>query len=74
MVKRVLAHVDKLEHHPRLGAVPEELEGLRYRQVVAPPCRIFYRAHGEDVLIPHVMRNERLLRMEDLEQDDQKER
>lgn len=66
-VKRVFAHVDKLEQHPKLGPVPEEIEDSRYRHIVEPPCRIFYRNQGEIVFILHVMRSERLLRKENLE-------
>ena len=67
LVKRVFDHVDKLEQHPMLGPVPEELEGSRYRHIVEPPCRIFYRHTGNSVFILHVMRSERLLREENLE-------
>lgn len=66
-VRRVLAHVDKLELHPLLGPVPPELEESRYRQIVEPPCRIFYRHEKESVFILHVMRSERLLRVANLE-------
>lgn len=66
-VRRVFAHIDKLEQHPRLGPVPPELEELRYRQIVEPPCRIFYRHEKERVFILHVMRSERLLRESNLE-------
>ena len=60
-VKRVFAHIDKLEQHPGLGPAPPELEDSRYRQVVEPPCRVFYRQQGKTVFILHVMRSERLL-------------
>jgi plasmid stabilization system protein ParE len=66
-VRRVFAHVDKLERHPLLGSVPSELEQARYRQIVEPPCRIFYRHEEESVFILHVMRSERLLREIELE-------
>ena len=66
-VRRAFAHVDKLEHHPLLGPVPSELEQSRYRQLVEPPCRIFYRYEKESVFILYVMRTERLLREVDLE-------
>lgn len=68
-VRRVFSHIDKLEQHPRLGPVPEELEGSRYRHIVEPPCRIFYRHQGESVFALHVMRTERLFRKENLERD-----
>jgi len=56
--------VDRLESHPRLGSKPQDLKGWRYRQIVEPPCRIFYREDSGQVLILHVMRAERLLRPE----------
>ena len=64
LVQKIFEHVDHLENHPRLGSKPEELKGWRYRQIVEPPCRIFYREDSGRVLILHVMRSERLLRSE----------
>ena len=61
-VRRVFSHIDKLEQHPRLGRTPPEMEGARYREIVEPPCRIFYRREGNQLFIVHVMRVERLLR------------
>ena len=52
-----LNHLD-----PRLGSKPPELRGWRYRQIVEPPCRIFYREDSGRVLSLHVMRSERLLK------------
>ena len=66
-VRRVFAHVGKLGQHPRLGPIPPELEESRYRQIVEPPCRAFYRQEGKKVFILHVMRSERLLREANLE-------
>jgi plasmid stabilization system protein ParE len=66
-VRRVFAHIDKLEQRPRLGPVPPELEESRYRQIVEPPCRVFYRQQGKKVFILHVMRSERMLRTGNLE-------
>lgn len=62
LVKRVLAHVEQLADHPQSGSRPQELGQSRYRQVVEPPCRIFYRHDGHKVFILYVMRAERLLR------------
>lgn len=61
-VKRVLAHVEQLTDHPDSGSRPQELRRSRYRQIVEPPCRVFYRHDGDKVFILHVMRSERLLR------------
>ena len=43
LVRRVFRHVDQLIVHPDSGSKPRELRGGRYRQIVEPPCRIFYR-------------------------------
>jgi toxin ParE1/3/4 len=72
LAQKIFQHVEKLERHPRLGSKPEDLKGWRYRQIVEPPCRIFYREDsGGRVLILHVMRSERLLRPELLSDRDQ---
>ena len=62
LVKRVFGHVAQLVEHPESGSRPRELKHSRYRQIVEPPCRIFYRYDGQKVYILHVMRSERLLR------------
>jgi toxin ParE1/3/4 len=62
LVRRVFEHVDQLTAHPESGSKPLELKRSRYRQIVEPPCRIFYRYDGKSVYVLHVMRSERLLR------------
>jgi toxin ParE1/3/4 len=62
LVRRVFEHVDQLTAHPESGSKPLELKRSRYRQIVEPPCRIFYRYDGKTVYVLHVMRSERLLR------------
>ncbi len=62
LVQRVFEHVDQLQRHPESGSKPKELKGWRYRQVIEPPCRIFYRYEADQVLILHVMRSEQRLR------------
>ena len=62
LVKRIFAHVAQLVDHPESGSRPQELGRSRYRQVVEPPCRVFYRYDGRKVFILYVMRGERLLR------------
>ncbi|MGY0634057.1 type II toxin-antitoxin system RelE/ParE family toxin [Luteimonas sp. A478] len=62
LVKRVFAHVEQLADHPESGSRPEELGRSRYRQVVEPPCRVFYRYDGYKVFILYVMRAEQLVR------------
>lgn len=62
LVRKVFEHVEHLEAHPESGSRPPELKRSRYRQIVEPPCRIFYRYDGETVLVLFVMRSEQLLR------------
>jgi toxin ParE1/3/4 len=61
LVQKVFEHIDQLERHPKSGSVPRELRGSRYRQIVDPPCRVYYRFDGKRVWILHVMRSEQLL-------------
>ncbi|ASK90180.1 type II toxin-antitoxin system RelE/ParE family toxin [Xanthomonas campestris pv. trichodesmae] len=62
LVKRVFAHVEQLIEHPDSGSRPQELKRSRYRQIVEPPCRVFYRVDGQRIVLVHVMRSERALR------------
>lgn len=62
LVRRVFERVDHLQSYPESGSRPPELKRSRYRQVIEPPCRVFYRHDGERVYILHVMRSEQLLR------------
>lgn len=66
LVKRIFGHIEQLEVHPQSGSYPQELGRSRYRQIVEPPCRVFYRYDGHKVHILHVMRSERLLRKQSL--------
>ena len=62
IIARIFGHVEQLADHPESGSRPQELRRSRYRQIVEPPCRVFYRYDGRKVFILHVMRSERLLR------------
>jgi toxin ParE1/3/4 len=62
LVARVFEKVESLRRFPHLGSCPPELPGMPYRQLVIPPCRIFYRTEHKRVLIVHVMRGEQLIR------------
>lgn len=62
LVQNVFRHVDQLTEHPKSGSKPAELKGWRYRQIVEPPCRIFYRHERSQVFILHVMRGEQQLK------------
>jgi toxin ParE1/3/4 len=69
-VRKVFRAVERLKRYPNSGRRPAELPATPYREVIVPPCRIFYRAEEDAVFILHVMRSERLLRSFLLEQRD----
>jgi toxin ParE1/3/4 len=58
LVRRVLERVEQLIAQPESGSVPRELRRSRHRQMVEPPCRIFYRYDGKRVYVLYVMRGE----------------
>ena len=62
LVQRVFKYVEQLIEHPKSGSVPKELRGMKYRQIVEPPCRVFYRTIKNRVVILHVMRGKMRLR------------
>lgn len=62
LVRRIFQHVGQLIEHPESGSRPSELRKSRYRQIVEPPCRIFYRYDRKKVFVVHVMRGEMQLR------------
>lgn len=62
LVQKVFSSVERLEHFPKSGRTPPELEDSRYLEVVVNPCRIFYRIENDIVFILYVMRSERKLR------------
>ena len=66
-VRKVFDTVARLKQFPDSGRHPAELPDTRYREVVVPPCRVFYRVEGGTVFILYVMRSERLLRTHLLE-------
>ena len=61
-VQTVFERVERLESHPKSGKCPLELRRSIYREVIVPPCRIFYRIDDENVYILHMMRTEQLQR------------
>jgi len=72
LVQRIFRHVNQLANHPKSGYKPPELRGWRYRQIVEPPCRIFYREESGRAYILYVMRAERLLRRTKLRSREEK--
>lgn len=62
LVKTVLDKSKRLQDFPRSGRIPPELPNSVYREIVVPPCRIFYRLDDTQVFLLFVLREERLLR------------
>jgi len=62
LVKAVFDKTERLETFPKSGRIPPELPDSVYREMLVPPCRIFYREDEQRVLILFVMREERQLR------------
>jgi toxin ParE1/3/4 len=58
LVTMVFDKLERLISFPESGKVPPELEGLNYREVVASPCRVFYKFESGKVFVLHVMRQE----------------
>ena len=67
LVEEVFDKTDRLEDFPHSGRVPPELPNSVYRDVVVPPCRIFYREDEKQIFVIYVMRDERQLRVYMLE-------
>ena len=55
-VQKVFKKVASLGRFPFLGKRIPELQDLPYRQLVVPPCRIFYRGDKEKIHIISVLR------------------
>lgn len=62
LVSNVFTKVERLENLPESGRKPPELKESRYREIIVPPCRIFYRVEDEKIFILYVMRSEKKLR------------
>jgi toxin ParE1/3/4 len=61
-VRKVFNVIERLKDFPSSGKRPVELPDTPYREVIVPPCRVFYRVESDTVIILYVMRSERLLR------------
>lgn len=62
LVESVFDKTTRLEIFPESGRLVPELEHSNYREIIVNPCRIIYTVKDDDVLILHVMRQERDLR------------
>ena len=67
-VRKMFTAVERLKDYPSSGKRPLELPDTPYREVIVPPCRVFYRVEADTVVILYVMRSQRLLRSYVLDQ------
>ena len=64
LVRNTFKRVEQLTHHPKSGKSVEELKGSIYRELVLPPCRIFYREENDSIYIIHIIREEKTLHID----------
>ncbi len=64
LVREAFSRVDHLAHHPKSGKLVEEFDVSVYREIVLPPCRIFYRLADEIVYIIHLIREDQFLHID----------
>ena len=67
-VRKVFTAVERLKRYPNSGKRPVEVPHTAYRELIVPPCRVFYRLEADTVIILYVMRSERLFRSYVLDQ------
>lgn len=61
LVREVHAHISQLSQFPESGKPLHEPERSVYRELVHPPCRVFYRIDEDTIYIVHIMRSEQVL-------------
>lgn len=66
-VQKVFKKVQLLGRFPKLGTIPPELKNLPYRQLVVPPCRLFYRIAKGKIYMVSVLRGERRVKKDLIE-------
>ena len=71
LVKKVFKQAELLEEFPEMCSAPDELPDTVYRHLFVKPLRIFYRVQGDTVYIVYVMRQERPLRLSEIEAQDE---
>ncbi len=64
LVRKVFQKIERLATHPKSGKTVEEFDSSIYREIVLPPCRIFYRIDDEIIYIIHIIRYEQLFHLE----------
>lgn len=62
LVSKVFESAERLESYPNSGKIVPEMPGTPYREIVVPPCRIFYRHDQPSIYVLYIVRGERLFR------------
>ncbi len=60
-IKEILAHIETLSEHPRIGRQVPEFGDELIREIIHPPFRIVYLLEKTAIHIIRVWRSERLL-------------
>jgi len=68
LVNKISKQVDQLEQFRGLGRKPPEFNLTKFRELVIPPCRVFYLLEDKRVYIIHIIRSEQQLRKYMLEE------
>lgn len=62
LVSNIMDSVALLGQFPESGRYPSELPSGAIRELIIPPCRVFYRYSQQTVFILHIMREEQQFR------------
>lgn len=62
LVRKVFDRIEQLVNHPLSGREIPELEFSVFRELIVPPCRIFYRIENTSIYITHIQREEQYFR------------
>ena len=67
LARQLMAGLESKARFPKSGRVIPEVPEHPARELVQPPCRVFYRTDHETLHVLSIMRSERLLRAAQLE-------
>jgi plasmid stabilization system protein ParE len=67
LAERIMSGLDHKARYPKSGRVIPEVPEHPARELVMPPCRIFYITDQTTLHVLSIMRSERLLQPEQLE-------
>ena len=68
LVQQVFERVELLSRHPESGKKVNVFPVSVYREIVNPPCRVFYRVGDSAIYIIHIIREEQLFHLDILKE------